>query len=511
MAGRRARRSRIVKAQASRRPGARGTPPSEADKRAPAPRGLRRAKEMAESANRAKSAFLANMSHELRTPLNAVLGYAQFLQSDKGLSAEQSNALNMIRKSGEHLLALINDVLDLSRIEAGRLELHPAAIDLPQQLLTIVDIVRGRARHKGIMIDFVAAENLPRWVKGDAHRLRQVLLNLLGNAVKFTERGEVRLYAHSEESTEGMVKLRFEVEDTGAGIAAEHLASIFQPFEQVGDLVQRAGGTGLGLAISRELVQAMGGDIRVRSELGRGSIFDFDVQLALLDEEPAAAPGQGMISGYEGPRRKVLVVDDIPDNRTLLADMLGRLNFEVLQAVDGRDGVEQAMSSRPDLILMDTVMPILDGLQAIRNLRQTPGLETVPVISMSASASPADQTLCLANGANAFVPKPIMFDRLLASMAELMGLEWIRDGAAEPPPPTPAPALPLVPPPAEELDILYRLAMIGNMNDIARRAVHVASLDPRYGPFARRLEDLAKGFESRAVLRLIQDFRDPPP
>ena len=212
------------------------------------------------------------------------------------------------------------------------------------------------------------------------------------------------------------------------------------------------------------------------------------------------------IAGYEGPRRKLLVVDDVPDNRALLADVLGRLGFEIAQAVNGQDGLAQAIATRPDLILMDTVMPIVDGLQAIRNLRQTPGLESVPIISLSASATPADEAMCLQVGANAFVPKPIMLDRLLAHVGRLLGLRWVgvdRPAAAQ----APEPGEPLVPPPADELEVLYRLALIGNMNDVIRRAEHVAGLDVRYGPFAQRLAGLAKGFESRAVLRLVEQFR----
>ncbi|MFL6661867.1 MAG: ATP-binding protein, partial [Rhizobacter sp.] len=384
--------------------------------------------------------------------------------------------------------------------------LHAGAIDLPYLVLSVLDIVRVRARHKGIAVDFVAADDLPRWVQGDAQRLRQVLLNLLGNAVKFTEQGHVRLQVSGRELDDGRYRLAFDLEDTGVGIPAAQIESIFEPFEQAGDAAQRAGGTGLGLAISRELIRAMGGDIRVRSEPGQGSVFSFDVVLERLAGEPAGVRGEVAIAGYEGPRRKLLVVDDVPDNRALLADVLGRLGFEIAQAVNGQDGLAQAIATRPDLILMDTVMPIVDGLQAIRNLRQTPGLEAVPIISLSASATPADEAMCLQVGANAFVPKPIMLDRLLAHVGRLLGLRWVgvdRPAAAQ----APEPGEPLVPPPADELEVLYRLALIGNMNDVIRRAEHVAGLDVRYGAFAQRLAGLAKGFESRAVLRLVEQFR----
>ncbi len=388
---------------------------------------LRAAKEHAEAANRAKSRFLANMSHELRTPLNAVLGFAQLLQLDRDLGSRQAGFLTTIRQSGEHLLALINDVLDLSRIEAGHLELHPGAIDLPKFLQTILDIVSVRARAKSVATVVEAQADLPRRVEGDEHRLRQVLLNLLGNAVKFTDRGQVTLRVRSAPQSEGRVHLHFEIEDTGPGIAAEHLQSIFQPFEQVGDVAHRVGGTGLGLAISRELVQAMGGDILVRSQPGTGSVFSFGVVLRVLDDMSAVVHGGHTITGYEGPRRKVLVVDDVADNRALVAVLLGHLGFEVLQAVDGQDGLDKAEAIRPDLILMDNTMPMLDGLEATRRLRQTPGLEAVSIISVSASATSTDQASSLASGANAFVAKPLVFDQLLDQVGDLLKLQWIGD------------------------------------------------------------------------------------
>ncbi|HEY2929661.1 ATP-binding protein [Piscinibacter sp.] len=468
-----------------------------------------RAKDAAEVANRAKSTFLANMSHELRTPLNAVLGYAQILQREPGLSAREATGIETIRRSGEHLLVLINDILDLSRIEAGRLDLYPDPVELRGFLRSVVDTIRIRVERKGLRFSLDAAADLPRAVQADEKRLRQVLLNLLDNAVKFTDRGSVSLRVACLASDGARTVLHFEVEDSGIGIAADHLESIFQPFEQVGELQRRLGGTGLGLAISRQLVRLMGSDVQLQSVPDQGSRFWFDLDMPVATLVELAEPAPRRIVGYRGEHKTLLIADDVSGNRAVLADLLVTLGFGVIEVDDGQQGVDKALQLHPDLILMDMLMPVMDGLEATRRLRQVPALAAVPIIAVSASASDADRERSLQVGASAFLAKPIEFNKLLKHIGQLLQLTWIHESAPDEPEPIGADAVAaLIAPPAAELEILHRLAKIGNMRSIQHRADHIDTLGAEYHPFAQRLRELAEGFQSRALLALVQACRE---
>ena len=389
---------------------------------------LSAAKERAEVANHAKSAFLANMSHDLRTPLNGILGFAQILQWDKALTERQLTGINAIRQSGEHLLTLINDILDLAKIEAGKFEIFPVDVDLDKFFNVIASIIRVKAEQKPAL-QFICdlAPDLPPAIHADERRLRQVVLNLLDNAVKFTDRGRVILRVRFVQPS----RLRVEVEDSGLGMSELQLTRIFQPFEQVGDMQQRSGGTGLGLAISRQFVRLMGGDIQVTSHEGAGTCFSFELDVeATQSAAPAMNRAEQVVSGYRGPKKKVLIVDDVAENRAVVVSMLEQLGFEMFQAATGYDALNLAQAVLPDLILMDIVMPDIGGLEVIRRLRKTPACRVVPIIAVSASASAEVQDNAVAAGANAFVPKPIDLKVLMQRTASLLRLSWV-DGALE--------------------------------------------------------------------------------
>jgi len=475
---------------------------------------LRAAKDAAEVANQAKSSFLANMSHELRTPLNAIMSYAQLFQIDPHFDREQLQGVRTIQQSGEHLLMLINDLLDLSRIEAGRLELYPEPLMLKPFLRAITDLIRIRAEEKQLTFRFEDTCADATVVIVDGTRLRQILLNLLSNAVKFTESGEVALEAFESRRDANQVRLHFEVRDSGIGIDPDKLGTIFRPFEQADDVQRRFGGTGLGLAISRQLVALMGSDIRVDSRIGRGSSFSFELDLALAPTQwrtPAAVQrAVPMATGYRGPRRKLLVIDDTEANRRPMITFLRALGFEMFEAADGASGLECALNVRPDLILMDSVMPVMDGFETTRRIRDLPALRGVRVIAISASASAADHQHTLDVGADAFLSKPFTLGALLGEIGRLLHMEWETataeaDGAA------PVDAAQAALPARADLEELLRLAQVGNMQDLAARAAALAAASESCKPFALRLHELATGFQSKAALLMVKAALDDSP
>jgi PAS domain S-box-containing protein len=472
---------------------------------------------------RQRSDFLAQMSHELRTPLNAIMGYAQLLRRDTHLLTErQVSALTTIYESGQHLLTLINDILDLSRVEAGKLTLFPAPTDLAIFLRVVVDIMRVKAEEKSLLFSYHAAPDLPAAVTVDEKSLRQVLLNLLGNAVKFTDHGEVALRvsavplaaAGTIQAAPGApprTRLRFEVKDSGIGMSADQLARIFQPFEQVGNPERREGGTGLGLAISQKLVGLMGGTIEVESTPERGSRFWFELDLPVASEAERAPAAQRGVVGYEGRRRRLLIVDDVPQNRAMLLDMLQALGFGVADAKNGAECLAMLDSFRPDLIIMDVMMPVMDGREATRRIRQLPEWSHIPIVHVTASASQEDEGKCYAAGANAFLAKPIEEDLLLSTIGTLLSLAWVRASApVETLAENTEELVEAAIPPAEEIAALLQLVRMGNMQTIAARADYLEKLDPAFALFARRVRTLAQSYQSKALAAFVARYQAAP-
>lgn len=474
---------------------------------------LQKAEEAARSANRAKSEFLANMSHELRTPLNGILGYVQILQRDKSLTDRQQNSLGIVHQCSEHLLTLINDVLDLSKIEARKMELDPTDFRFPEFLESITEICRIRAQQKGISLIYEPLTKLPAAIRADERRLRQVLINLLGNAVKFTESGGVVFKVGYYEN-----KLRFQVEDTGVGMASEQLAEIFHPFKQVGDHKRKVEGTGLGLAISRQLVEMMGGEIKVKSTLGKGSIFYFDLNLPEVSELTDALKfNLQTIVGFKGLKRKIMVVDDRWENRSILVGLLQPLGFEIMEATNGQDCLDKAVSFKPDLIFTDLVMPVMDGFEATRRIRKSPDFVGVIVIATSASAFDFEQQKSMDAGCDAFIPKPVRAEDLLEKLQFYLGLEWVYEESdsqkaklkiTENPPGTVFKTDDsLVPPPEEEIIALFDLAMMGDLKGIDDRAIKLEELDRKYVTFSTELRQLTKSFQVKQIREFLKKFR----
>jgi len=469
---------------------------------------LARAKEQAESASRSKSAFLANMSHELRTPLNVILGYAHILQNDPSIYSAHREKIKSIERSGQHLLEQISDLLDVAKIEANKIELIPTSINIKHYLNYIITYFISYAGMEGVDLVCDIDESIDFAVQVDERRLQQIMLNLIGNAIKFTEKGRVRIKLEickpDKLNTEKECCLRFSVEDTGIGIAKESLQQIFQPFVQLNQKSHKVEGTGLGLNIAQQLVELMGGELNVESEVNRGSCFWFDLILPVSEESKESDITINVTPvGYHGKRRKILVVDDIKGSREVTRDILTRLGFRVADASKGLDAVIIARDMQPDLILMDLLMPGLNGYESLTTLRNIPECKNIPVVAMSASIT--EEKSAMLAGFDYFLPKPAAMEYFITTLGKLLNLQWIyTSGRLQ------AEEVTLLPPPLTELKKLRDLVELGKLKRIVEWADLQLSSDTEYRGFVLHIRDLARGVKDAEIIALLENYLNNP-
>lgn len=471
---------------------------------------MQEARMAAEKANRAKSDFLASMSHELRTPLNGILGYAQILTRDKTLTESQKTSVEVMQRSGEHLLNLINDILDLSKIEARKLEIKVGVFHLGKFLEDIAHMMSVRAEQKGITFSYTPSSAMPGNVKGDDIRLRQVLLNLLGNAIKFTKQGTVALTVDYNNASSEENMIQFKVIDSGIGIKADKLGEIFKPFHQVSDRYQQAEGTGLGLAICKQLVTLMGGDLQVTSIPEQGSSFWFTIPLPIAEDVELPPPTPfGTIVRLQGEPKRILIADDKWQNRMVVMNLLSPLGFEMIEATDGQEALNKAAQSHPHAIIMDLLMPGMDGFEATRQLRKSPEFQDIPIIASSASVFDFNQQDAIKAGCTDFLPKPVQAEKLFEKLRQHMSIEWVYEEEPSPSVPSKEDGRPLVPPPAEFVLHLYNLTQKGRIVALRKEIAKIEDMGEQYLPFANELRRLAKGFDMEFISQFLQPYLEP--
>ncbi len=466
-----------------------------------------------DAASYAKSEFMANMSHELRTPLNGILGYIQIIQNSPNLSKKERRGIEIIHRCSKHLLTLINDILDFSKIEAHQIKLHPSDFHLPSFLQGIVEICRIKTEQKGLMFIYQTPKNLPSGIHVDKRRLRQVLINLLSNGIKFTETGCVTLQVEvleiQKEHFSEKVRLLFHIEDTGIGMKPEAISKIFLPFEQLSTTKNKSEGTGLGLALSQKIIEMMNSKIRVKSQLDMGSVFQFEIECPIADDwtESSSITRTGRIMGYMGDKKQILIVDDRWENRSLFINLLSSIGFYLIEAENGKDGLEKAIKHKPDLIIADIKMPIMNGWEMLKEIRQLDEFQNTLFFFCSVMTSDRNHRQAMQAGANYFLNKPVKSKELYRVLAQQLNITW-RYRADENIKPTLSKALPknqLIIPPISELTMLLDFAKQGKIKGIKTELDRIAKINPQYQQFVSELESFAKSFNINKIRQFLQE------
>ncbi len=456
---------------------------------------LQDAKETAEAANRAKSRYVVGLSHELRTPLNAVLGYAQILERDETIPAPRQSAIKVIKRSADHLSGLIDGLLDISKIEAGRLQVYSNEINIQDFLDQIVEMFGLQAQAKGLIFEHERARALPQYVRTDEKRLRQILVNLLSNAIKFTDEGKVRfeIAYRSQVAT-------FTISDTGRGIAEKDLTRIYEPFQRgEAESIRPMPGLGLGLTITQLLTNTLGGEIAVASTKGEGSIFKVRLMLSAIERPNTAPAPEKKIVSYTGPRRTIVLVDDNEDHRDLMREVLVPMDFVVLTANSGPDCLTLIEGVTPDLFLVDISMPGMSGWQLVEKLREIG--RTAPIIMLSANIGDGSGANALTDGHNDAIAKPVDIRRLADKLAAHLGLVWIYENETALPAPV-GPKPPIVSPGAAHVQDLLRLGEIGYVRGIEAKLADLARNDANRA-FTDEASAYVKAFDIAGYMKFL--------